>query len=73
MVVALIGGTIGTMLAKAMSLRGDPTGGLLGSFYMPLWAVIGGVVLSAVVGLISGALPSTSAMRLRIIDALRRV
>jgi putative ABC transport system permease protein len=73
MVVALIGGTIGTLLAKGMSLHGDPTGGLLGSFYMPMWAVIGGVVLSAVVGLISGALPATSAMRLRIIDALRRV
>ena len=73
MVVALIGGTIGTLLAKGMSLRGDPTGGLLGSFYMPMWAVVAGVVLSAVVGLVSGALPATSAMRLRIIDALRRV
>jgi putative ABC transport system permease protein len=73
MVVALIGGTIGTALAKMMSLRGDPTGGLLGTFYMPVWALAGGIVLSAVVGLVAGALPAASAMRLRIIDALRRV
>ena len=73
MLVALIGGSIGIALAKAMSLRGDPTGGLLGIFYMPVWAIVGGIILSAVVGLVAGALPATSAMRLRIIDALRRV
>ena len=71
--VALIGGAIGTALAKGMSMRGDPTGGLLGSFYMPVWAVAGGIVVSIAVGIIAGVLPATSAMRLRIIDALRRV
>lgn len=73
MLVALIGGTIGTLLAKGMSLRGDPTGGLLGIFYMPGWAIAAGIILSAVVGLVAGTLPATQAMRLRIIDALRRV
>ncbi len=73
LLVALIGGSIGTALAKLMSMRGDPTGGLLGNFYMPVWAVAAGIGVSILVGLISGALPATSAMRLRIIDALRRV
>jgi putative ABC transport system permease protein len=73
MLVALIGGTLGTLLAKGMSLHGDPTGGLLGLFYMPVWAVVAGIILSAIVGLIAGALPATTAMRLRIVDALRRV
>ena len=41
-------------------------------FYVPPRAVVQGLVLSAALGLASGALPAVAAMRLRIVDALRR-
>ena len=36
MVVAAVGGGVGLALAKLFTLRGDPTGGLLPFFYLPL-------------------------------------
>jgi ABC-type antimicrobial peptide transport system permease subunit len=52
--------------------QGDPTHGLLPSFYFPTNAVIAGIVLVFVLGLTSGIVPAWQASRLRIVDALRR-
>jgi putative ABC transport system permease protein len=73
MVVAILGAGVGLGLAKLFTLRGDPTRGLLPFFYLPPDAVALGFALALAVGLVSGFLPAVSAMRLRVVDALRRV
>jgi putative ABC transport system permease protein len=71
--IALIGGGLGLLLAKLFSLRGDPTHGILPYFYLPLWAITSGVGVALLVGVAAGILPAVSAMRLRVVDAIRRV
>jgi putative ABC transport system permease protein len=73
MVVAAIGGGVGLGLAKLFTLGGDPTGGLLPFFYLPLDAMAIGLGLALTVGFTAGILPALSASRLRVVDALRRV
>jgi putative ABC transport system permease protein len=73
MVVSAVGGGIGLALAKLFTLRGDPTRGLLPFFYLPPDDIIVGFALAMAVGLTAGVLPALSAMRLRVVDALRRV
>jgi putative ABC transport system permease protein len=73
MLVAAIGGGLGLMLAKLLSLRGDPTGGLLPFFYLPAQALAVGAALALAVGLAAGIWPAYSAGRLKVVDALRRV
>jgi len=72
-VVAAVGGGVGLGLAKLFTLRGDPTGGLLPFFYLPARAIVSGLALALIVGLLAGILPAFSASRLRIVDALRRI
>jgi putative ABC transport system permease protein len=71
--IAVVGGGLGVGLAKLFSLRGDPTGGMLPFFYLPPNAMLLGVGLALGVGAIAGLTPAVSAMRLRVVDALRRV
>jgi putative ABC transport system permease protein len=71
--VALLGGGLGIALAKALTLRGDPTNGLLPIFYLPPGKIAAGVGVALLVGVIAGFLPAFSAMRLRVVEALRRV
>jgi len=67
------GGVLGLALAKLFTLGGDPTGGLLGSVYLP-WSSLGlGFALALGVGAVAGLLPAVAAMRLRVVQALRRV
>ncbi len=67
------GGLIGLGLAKLFTLGGDPTRGLLGTFYLS-WGSLGlGFMLALGVGAVAGLLPAVAAMRLRVADALRRV
>lgn len=73
LVVAALGGGLGVGLAKLFTLRGDPTGGLLPFFYLAPRAMAAGVGLALAVGLLAGILPALAAMRLRVVDALRRV
>lgn len=72
-VVAAVGGGVGLSLAKLFTLTGDPTRGLLPFFYLSPNAVGLGFLLALGVGLMAGLLPALSAMRLRVVDALRRV
>ncbi|HEX6739526.1 MAG TPA: ABC transporter permease [Vicinamibacteria bacterium] len=71
--VALLGGGAGILLAELFTLGGDPTRGLLASFYLPGWGAALGIGLSLLVGLLAGALPAWSAMRLQVVEALRRL
>ena len=69
----MVGGGLGILLAKLFTLGGDPTRGLLPFFYLPTSAVVAGIVLALAVGAVGGIMPAVSAMRLRVVDALRRV
>ena len=71
--VAFIGGGLGILLAKLFSLHGDPTNGILPYFYLPPLAIVSGVGTALLVGVVGGILPAVSAMRLRVVDAIRRV
>jgi putative ABC transport system permease protein len=73
LVVAAAGGGIGLALAKLFTLRGDPTGGLLPFFYLAPNAIVLGLALALAVGVASGIVPALTAMRLRVVDAMRRV
>ncbi|MGA7914347.1 MAG: FtsX-like permease family protein [Candidatus Acidiferrales bacterium] len=70
--IALIGGVLGILLAKLMTLGGDPTGGVLYSFLLPVSAMLLGLVAAITIGTLAGIIPATNAMRLRVVDALRR-
>ncbi|MEZ5319189.1 MAG: ABC transporter permease [Vicinamibacterales bacterium] len=70
--IALVGGGLGLGLAWLAVQAGDPTGGM-----MPTWVMLPkdvgvGLALMLGLGLLAGALPASHAMRLRIVDALRR-
>jgi putative ABC transport system permease protein len=71
--LAAVGGTLGVVLAKAFTLRGDPTNGMLPVFYMPGWSLPAGIALAVVVGVLAGLLPAWAAMRLQVVQALRRI
>ena len=71
--IAMVGGALGIALAKFLTLRGDPTNGMLPSFYLGPDSMALGLVLALIVGLVAGLIPAVTAMRLRIVDALRRV
>jgi putative ABC transport system permease protein len=71
--LALLGGGIGLGLAKAFTAAGDPTGGMLPVFYLPPASVAAGVAVALAVGVLAGLIPALTAMRLRVVEALRRV
>ena len=73
LIVAFAGGGLGLLLAKLFSLRGDPTGGILPYFYLPPIWIVAGIGTALLVGTAGGILPAISAMRLRVVDAIRRV
>lgn len=71
--IALVGGGIGIGISKLWSMGGDPTNGFLPFFLLPGSAIVLGIGVALAVGILAGILPATSAMRLRVVDALRRV
>jgi putative ABC transport system permease protein len=73
LLIAVIGGALGLGLAKLFTLGGDPTRGLLPFFFLPGKAVLAGLGVTLAVGAVSGIIPAIGAMRLRVVDALRRV
>lgn len=72
LLIALVGGGLGVLAAKVISpglsraLPGMP-------FFLPSRDVTEGIGLALAIGLMAGTLPALSAMRLRVVDALRRV
>jgi len=70
--LAFVGGTLGVLAAKAVAPR-------LSSFmygakvYLPSSDLAFGIVLALIAGMLAGVLPAVSAMRLKVVDALRRV
>jgi len=72
-IVAAIGGGAGLLLAKLFTLGGDPTRGMLQNFYFAPRFMALGFALTIAAGAAAGIIPAIGAMRLKIVDALRRV
>jgi putative ABC transport system permease protein len=70
--ITVVGGGLGLGLAWLIVQGGDPTGGMLAIFTLPVRDIVLGVVLMVLMGVAAGVLPAVSAMRLQITDALRR-
>jgi putative ABC transport system permease protein len=69
--IAGAGGVVGLWLSHVVVSR-DITGGVI-ELYLPDTALVGGVVVAFGAGVLAGLLPALSAMRLSVVDALRRV
>jgi len=72
LVLAALGGALGLGLAWLLISRGDPTNGMLPIFVMPWWSGPTGALFIVLLGLATGTLPALQAMRLRVVQALRR-
>ncbi len=74
LVIALIGGLLGLSLAVvAIPVVGAALNGLLPPLILSVTGLSLGLVFALLVGAASGLLPGLGAMRLRVVDALRRV
>lgn len=73
LLVAAAGGAGGLALAKFFTLGGDPTRGMLPYFYLSNLWLVAGFGLALLAGAAAGIIPAVGAMRLKIVDALRRV
>lgn len=70
LMIAAVGGGLGLLLARGLVAR-DITHGLL-LMYLPGSALVAGAAVAAATGLVAALLPAVSAMRLNVVDALRR-
>ncbi|MFQ5789943.1 MAG: ABC transporter permease, partial [Acidobacteriota bacterium] len=70
--MAVLGGGVGLTVAWLLIAQGDPTGGLLPIFYLTAEDILIGFAFVLLLGLAAGILPALQAMRLGIVDALRR-
>ncbi len=74
LLIALLGGALGLSLAKlAIPGLNAVLSGLLPYVILPASALLAGIGFALAVGVVSGLLPALGAMRLRVVDALRRV
>jgi putative ABC transport system permease protein len=69
--IAVIGGALGLWMARGVAAQ-DITSGIL-TLYLSWAALAGGVAVALGTGLLAGLIPAFSAMRLSVVDALRRV
>jgi len=69
--IAAVGGGIGLWLARGMASQ-DITSGIL-PLYLSGSALAAGAAVAVGTGLLAGLLPALSAMRLSVVDALRRI
>lgn len=71
--VACVGGGLGLLIGWLWIQAGDPTGGMLAVFHFPTRDLVLGIVMVLVLGVVTGIVPAMRAMRLKIVDGLRRV
>jgi putative ABC transport system permease protein len=72
-VLPLVGGSAGVIAAKALTLFGDPTGGMLPIFYLAPSEMAFGLLLALSVGAVSGLAPGLAAVRTSIVAGLKGV
>jgi len=69
--IAAVGGGLGLLAGRGIASQ-DLTNGVI-LMYLPATAVLVGAGVALVTGLLAGLLPALSAMRLSVVNALRRV
>jgi putative ABC transport system permease protein len=72
MFLALLGGTLGLAITYFAVQGGSFNNAFLPVFIMRSRDVVIGLLLCCALGIVAGVMPATTAMRLRITDALRR-
>jgi putative ABC transport system permease protein len=74
LVIALFGGLLGLLLAVAATpVLAAALASMLPNLALPASVLVLGLVVALLVGIISGLLPGIGAMRMRVVNALRRV
>jgi putative ABC transport system permease protein len=77
LLIAVLGGILGLAACKGLTLLiasvGDFLGGFLQFFHLSNATILQGLLASVAVGILAGIIPAASAMRLRVVQALRRV
>jgi putative ABC transport system permease protein len=74
LVIAAVGGVLGMLAAKVLTVPlSILLRGILPFFYMSPQMAVAGIGVALLVGIVAGISPAVSAMRLRVVDALRRV
>jgi putative ABC transport system permease protein len=74
MMIALFGGVLGLLLAwAAIPVISAAVTGLLPPLLLSKTMLSLGLVFAVLVGIVSGLLPGIGAMRMRVVNALRRV
>jgi putative ABC transport system permease protein len=71
LLIAAVGGSVGLWLARVITDQ-DLTSGLI-LLYLPLSALVVGLAIALVTGLMAGLIPAVNAMRLNVATALRRL
>jgi len=71
MLIAAVGGGLGLVAGRWLGNQ-DITNGIL-LMYVPAGAVLAGIAVTLGTGFLAGLLPAISAMRLSVVDALRRI
>ena len=71
--LAIVAGALGLALSWFVFEQFELGGAFLPPFYVPVPALVVGSLFIVGLGLASGIVPAVQAMRLRIVDALRRV
>lgn len=73
LLLTLLGGIVGLALASFLVAGiASAMGQFLSAVYLSVQGIAVGVALAIVLGIVSGAMPAVQALRLRIVDALRR-
>jgi putative ABC transport system permease protein len=70
--IVVLGGGLGLAVAWLFVQQGDPTNGMLAIFVLQVRDILIGIGLILTMGLLAGAMPAFGAMRLSIVDALRK-
>jgi putative ABC transport system permease protein len=72
-VVALVGGVLGSVAAFLIGVGAGKAGGMMGALQVALPTILVAWCVAALVGFISAVVPSYHASRLNIVDGLRHI